>query len=70
VVKYDFSQKIGVCTAEDLEKEATRLLPGPVFEFSGVPKLYFYRHYSTKRLVDYSGVVAFVWPNLLVATIH
>ena len=70
VVTYDFSQKTGVCSAEELEKEETRLLPGPVFEFSGVPKLYFYRHNSPKRHVDYSVVVAFVWPNLFVCAIR
>ena len=70
VVTYDFSQKIGVCTAEELEKEATHLLPGPVFEFSGVPNGNFSRYPDLNLHVDYSGVVAFVWPNLFVATIH
>jgi hypothetical protein len=69
VVTYDFSQKIGVCTAEELEKEATRLVPGPVFEFSGVPKLYFHRVKDPKMHVDYSGVVVFAWPDLFVAAI-
>ncbi len=69
VVTYDFSQKMGVCTAEELEQEATRLVPGPVFEFSGVPKLYFHRFKDPKMHVDYSGVVVFAWPDLFVAAI-
>jgi hypothetical protein len=60
VVTFDFSQGISDGTVEDLEKEATCLLPGPVFEFSGAPKLYFERFMSTvKQHLDYSGVVVY-----------
>jgi len=62
VVTYDFSQKIGVCTAEELEKEATCLLAGPVFEFSWAPSCDFSRYATRKLHVDYSGVV--VWADL------
>jgi hypothetical protein len=60
VVTFDFSQGISDGTVEDLEKEAICLLPGPVFEFSGAPKLYFKRFMSTvKQHLDYSGVVVY-----------
>jgi hypothetical protein len=60
VVTCDFSQRISDGTVEDLEKEAICLLPGPVFEFSGAPKLYFKRFMSTvKQHLDYSGVVVY-----------
>jgi hypothetical protein len=60
VVTFDFSQRISDGTVEDLEKEAICLLPGPVFVFSGAPKLYFKRFMSTvKQHLDYSGVVVY-----------
>jgi hypothetical protein len=61
VVTCDFSQRISDGTVEDLEKEAICLLPGPVFEFSGAPKLYFERWFMTtlKKHLDYSGVVVY-----------
>jgi hypothetical protein len=60
VVIFDFSQRISDGTVEDLEKEAICLVPGPVFEFSGAPKLYFKRFMSTvKQHLDYSGVVVY-----------
>jgi hypothetical protein len=61
VVTFDFSQGISDGTVEDLEKESICLLPGPVFEFSGAPKLYFERWFMTtlKKHLDYSGVVVY-----------
>jgi hypothetical protein len=60
VVTYDFSQRISDSTVEVLEKEATCLLPGPMFAFSGAPKLYFKRFMSTvKQHLGYSGVVVY-----------
>jgi hypothetical protein len=67
VVALDFSQRISDGTVEDLEKEAICLLPGPVFEFSGAPKLHFHRYKGPKMHVDYSGVVVFARPDLFVA---
>jgi hypothetical protein len=67
VVTFDFSQGISDGTVEDLEKEAICLLPGPVFEFSGAPKLHFHRYMGPKVHVDYSGVVVFAWTDLFVA---
>jgi hypothetical protein len=69
VVTFDFSKRISDGTVEDLEEEATCLLPGPVFEFSGVPKLHFHRFEEPKMHVDYSGVVVFAWTDLFVAAI-
>jgi hypothetical protein len=61
VVTFDFSQGISAGTVEDLEKEAICLLPGPVFEFSGAPKLYFERFFMTtlKKHLGYLGVVVY-----------
>jgi hypothetical protein len=60
VVTFDFSQSISHGTVEDLEKEAICLLPGPVFEFSGAPKLHFDRLMSTvEQHLEYSGVVVY-----------
>ena len=60
VVTFDFSQGISHGTVEDLEKEAICFLPGPVFEFSGAPKLHFHRLMTTvNQLLDYSGVVVY-----------
>jgi hypothetical protein len=67
VVTFDFSHRISDVIVEDLEEEATCLLPGPVFEFSGVPKLHFQRSKGPKMHVDYSGVVVFAWTDLFVA---
>jgi hypothetical protein len=70
VVTFDFSQRISDGTVEDPEEEATCLLPGPVFEFSGVPKLHFHRFDSfeePKMHVDYSGVIVFAGTDLFVA---
>jgi hypothetical protein len=67
VVTFDFSQRISDVIVEDLEEEATCLLPGPVFEFSGAPKLHFHRYMGPKVHVDYSGVVVFAWTDLFVA---
>jgi hypothetical protein len=60
VVTFDFSQRIsddGI--VKDLEDEATCLLPGPVFEFSGAPEWHFSRFSNTMQHLDYSGVVVY-----------
>jgi len=67
VVTFDFSQRTSDGTVEDPEEDATCLLPGPVFEFSGVPKLHFHRFEEPKMHVDYSGVIVFAGTDLFVA---
>jgi hypothetical protein len=59
VVTCDFSQRISFGTAEDLEKEATCLLSGPMIEFSGAPQFCFGRYSYPRQHVDYSGVVVY-----------
>jgi hypothetical protein len=59
VVTFDFSRRICDVTVEDLDNEATCLLSGPVFEFSGAPKLDFKRDSELRQHLDYSGIVVY-----------